>query len=57
MIIFMDDNWKEVLFDKYCPLCKYEKVNEGDDPCNDCLAQGALLDTHKPLYFEKKEQQ
>ena len=51
-----DDNWKEVLFNKYCPLCKYEKVEEVKDPCNDCLAQGALLGTEKPLYFEKKKE-
>ena len=33
----MEDNYKIVEFDKYCKDCIHEKVDEGDDPCHECL--------------------
>ena len=42
---------KEVYYYKYCPLCKYNKVEETDDPCNDCLAHGSNENTHKPVRY------
>lgn len=51
----MDDNYKEVYFDRYCKTCKYEKLDENDDPCNECLGTGANLNSHKPVYWEGKE--
>ena len=45
-----------VNFGKYCPLCIHEKEEESDPykPCNDCLAEGARLNTSKPLNFKEK---
>ena len=33
----MDTIYKEVDFKKYCPLCKFEKLEEWKDPCNECM--------------------
>lgn len=46
---------KEVHFDKYCPLCKHEKVPETKDPCNRCLTVGGKSYSHKPICFKSKE--
>lgn len=48
-------NQKEVYFAEYCSKCKYKDLDEKFDPCNECLDVGAREDTHKPLYFEPKE--
>lgn len=50
------ENYKIVNFGKYCPLCIHEKEEESDPykPCNDCLAEGARLNTTKPLNFKEK---
>lgn len=48
------ENWKEVDFKTYCPKCKYKKLEETKDPCNECLAEGAILNTKKPLRFKEK---
>lgn len=45
---------KEVYFDLYCKLCKHELLSEDDDPCYDCLHNPSNIDSHKPVYFEKK---
>jgi hypothetical protein len=54
-MINMEENWKVVDFEKYCPLCEHEKDDENDDPCHDCLEIGARLYSHKPEYFKEKE--
>lgn len=46
---------KEVLFNEYCAKCKFYKVKETDDPCNDCLDEPANEDSHKPVYFKEAE--
>ena len=48
-------NYKEVNFASYCPKCKHINVLETDDPCNECLACGARLNTKKPLNFKEKK--
>lgn len=50
-----DEYYKEVKFDKYCETCKYEKLSEVKDPCNECLEYGMREGTEKPLYFAKKK--
>lgn len=45
-------NTKEVYFIKYCNKCVNENLPETSNPCNDCLAQPFMLDSHKPLYFK-----
>ena len=47
--------YKLVDFDRYCPTCKYKDLKENEDPCDECLAMGANLYSHKPVKYEKKE--
>ena len=51
----MQENYKEVDFHKYCPLCKHEKKPEEDDICHECLNEPANPYSHKPVKFEEKE--
>ena len=50
------DEYLEVYFDKYCKTCKHEKVNEVEDPCNDCLDYGMNEQSRKPVKWEEKEE-
>lgn len=49
------DNTKMVYFDQYCRSCKYRKLDEAKDPCNDCLANPSNTDSHMPLFYENKD--
>lgn len=49
------NNTKEVYFDVYCSKCQHKDTNETEEPCNECLAQGFNLDSHKPVYFKEEE--
>ena len=44
---------KEVYYDQYCTTCKYKNLDEGDDPCNDCLASPCNYESHKPIYYKE----
>lgn len=46
---------KIVYFDEYCKTCKYEKTDESDDICNDCLDEPVNEDSHKPVNWKEKE--
>ncbi len=46
---------KFVDFETYCKTCKYEKTDEGEDPCNDCLSVPARENTRKPERWVEKE--
>lgn len=46
---------KEVYFNEYCEQCEHSELPAELDPCNMCLTQGWNEDSHKPLYFKKKE--
>jgi len=48
---------KEVYFNEYCPKCKNAETFEGDEPCNECLAQGWNDDSHKPIRFKPKDEE
>ena len=37
------ENEHIVDFSKYCPKCKNKELSESDDPCWDCLCEGATL--------------
>lgn len=50
----MEDEYKEVLFDKYCKTCKHEKTDEKLRPCCDCLEHPTNLYSEKPVYWEEK---
>lgn len=45
---------KEVYFDVYCPICKYEKESETEMPCRECLENGWNWYSHKPIMWEEK---
>ena len=49
-----DINYVEVGFDKYCPLCKYEKLIETNEPCNECLSYSHNENSEKPVLFAEK---
>ena len=48
----MDYINKEVLFDKYCDICKYKLLPETDHPCDECLESSANEHSHKPVKWE-----
>ena len=50
----MNEDYKEAYFDQYCKSCKHEKLEEKFDPCNECLANGYNLNSHKPVCWEEK---
>ena len=45
---------KEVYFVTYCDKCVHKNKADTEDPCNECLAQPFMIDSHKPLYFEEE---
>ena len=50
----MEENqYKFVDFEKYCKTCKHKNVKEVEDPCNECLDQGANLNSEKPIKYEE----
>ncbi len=52
----MEYPFKEVDFNKYCPKCKYEDLNDIEDPCNECLDYPANEHSDKPVnYILRKE--
>lgn len=51
----MEDIYKEVYFGEYCKKCKYEKLEENDSPCDECMDEPMNLYSHKPVKFEEKE--
>lgn len=48
-------NMKEVYFDQYCPTCANKDVNEADEPCNECLENPCMEDSHKPMNYKEEE--
>lgn len=51
----MSEEYLEVNFEKYCKTCKYEKLEENCDPCNECLDYGCNTDSRKPVMWEEKK--
>lgn len=47
-------NLKECDFHTYCPRCEYRRLEETEDPCNECLSIPMNEDTHKPIHFREK---
>lgn len=46
---------KEVRFDEFCPKCKFYKLNESEDPCNDCLQNPSNLHSRVPTEFKEAD--
>lgn len=49
----MEIETKEVYFDEYCPKCVHNDKREDEEPCDDCLAHGYNIHSHKPVRFEE----
>ena len=50
----MENDYKIVRFDEYCKKCRYEKLKDDEDPCNECLTNTVNLYSHRPVNFEEK---
>lgn len=50
----MESNLKEVYFDQYCKTCLHKDTAEKDEPCFECLAEPANVDSHKPVKWVEK---
>ena len=46
-----DSNYQFVAFYKYCEKCKYEKLKDYEDPCEECTTSPVNLYTDKPVKF------
>ena len=44
---YMEESTKEVLYYKYCGICKFKDVKADEDPCNECLATPYNTYSHK----------
>lgn len=51
----MENQYKLVDFKKYCKTCKHKDVKAIEDPCNECLGEGANLNSEKPVKYEEEE--
>ena len=45
---------KIVAFDVWCETCKHRKLNEAQEPCNECLSYPMNEDSTKPVKWEEK---
>lgn len=52
---YMEESTKEVLYYKYCGICKFKDVKADEDPCNECLATPYNTYSHKPVNFKKQD--
>lgn len=53
--IMSDNEMKEVNFEAYCKSCEFEKREEYEDPCNECLENPCREGTIKPFNYKEKE--
>lgn len=51
----MQNEYREVLFDKYCGTCKHKDSKESDYTCDECLHNPVNLYSEKPVNWEEKE--
>jgi hypothetical protein len=51
----MISDLKLVYFERFCPECKYAKLAETEEPCDECLAQPVNTDSHKPVNYKPKD--
>ena len=52
-----DDRFQKIVwFYEYCKQCRYQRYDEWEQPCYDCLNTPARTDgSHKPINFKEKE--
>lgn len=49
------NNTKEVYFVAWCDKCAHKDKPDYEDPCNECLAQPFMINTHKPLNYKEQK--
>ena len=50
-----DDGYLMVDFYQHCSTCEHEKLNDWEDPCNECLEHAMNLNSTKPVNWEEKK--
>ena len=55
----MEEVYKEVYFNQYCPTCKYKDLPTIDDYgkatiCFECLDNPVALNSHKPVNWKSQ---
>lgn len=50
-----ENDYKEVYFSQYCKTCEYQKREEYEDPCDECLNEPVNVNSHKPVNWKEKE--
>ena len=50
----MEIDYQEVYFNMYCKTCAHKNKNEREDPCNDCLEQPYVQNSHIPQNYKKE---
>ena len=51
----MEYSKKIVEFDKYCKTCEFEKIDEFECPCHECLSEPVNEHSRKPVNYKEKE--
>lgn len=50
----MEIDYQEVYFNMYCGTCVHKNKNEREDPCNECLEQPYVQNSHIPQNYKKE---
>lgn len=51
----MDNIYKIIEFEQWCPKCKHVEVDEYSEPCFSCIAEPVNVESKKPVKFEEKD--
>ena len=51
----MEVDYQEVYFNDYCKTCIYKNKDEREEPCNECIEQPYVLNSHGPINYKKGE--
>ena len=51
----MEIDYQEVYFNMYCKTCAHKNKNEREEPCNECIEQPYVLNSHVPINYKKRE--
>ena len=54
-LIMNTDDIKYVNYESYCRKCEYEKLNDYEDPCNECMEWPCREGTEVPFKYKEKE--
>lgn len=52
--IYMENDYWEVNYEKYCQSCIHKKKAENSEPCSECLEEPIRLYSEKPVKWEGK---